>query len=172
LALFSLTKVHNCSLLGTERASASKVSKIGQPYLGFKPYAVDPKYRFAVPPAWRPATGEVLFLLYSRTHEMPMLKVLTQAGYDERVEIVNNSDRDEATKRQLLGSLAMLCREVSINEQGKLLIPKDLSEKAEIKPDSEIMLVGRHGHFEIWNKLHFEHSQEIEMNQKDELGIL
>ncbi|MEI7911144.1 MAG: hypothetical protein WCK77_16035 [Verrucomicrobiota bacterium] len=143
-----------------------------QPYLGFKPYAIDPKYRFAVPPAWRPATGEVLYLLFSRTHEMPMLKVLTKAGYDERVEIVGNSDKDEATKRKILGSLAMLCREVNINEQGKLLIPKDLSEKAEIKPDSEIMLVGRHGHFEVWHKPHFERSQELEMNQTDELGIL
>jgi len=148
------------------------VSKNGQPYLGFKPYAVDAKYRFAVPPAWRPAAGEVLYLLYSRTHEMPMLKVLTQDGYDERVAIVKNSNKDEATKRQLLGSLAALCREVTINEQGKLLIPKDLSEKAEIKADSEIMLVGRHGHFEAWHKPHFERAQEIEMNQKDELGIL
>ncbi len=148
------------------------MSKIGQPYLGFKPYAVDPKYRFAVPPAWRPGTEEVLYLLYSRAHEMPLLKVLTQAGYDERVAIVKSSDKDEATKRELLGRLAMLCREVTINEQGKLSIPKDLSEKAEIKPDSEIMLVGRHGHFEVWNKVHFERSQEIEMNQKDDLGIL
>ena len=101
-----------------------------------------------------------------------MLKVLTQAGYDERVGIVDKSDKDEATKRQLKGSLAAFCREVSINEQGKLLIPKDLSEKAEIKPDSEIMLVGRHGHLEVWNRLHFERAQELEMNQPDELGIL
>lgn len=148
------------------------MSKIGQPYLGFKPYAIDPKYRFAVPPAWRPEGDEVLYLLYSRTHEMPMLKVLTKEGYNERVEVVRNSDKDEATKRELLGRLAMLCREVTVNDQGKLLIPKDLSEKAEIKPDSEIMLVGRHGHFEVWQKSHFERSQEIEMNQKDDLGIL
>jgi len=147
------------------------VSNIGQPYLGFKPYAIDPKYRFAVPPGWRPEGGEVLYLLFSRSAEMPMLKALTQAGYDERVEIVKKSDKGEAEKRELLGRLAMRLREVSINEQGKLTIPKDLSEKAEIKPDSDIMLVGRHGHFEIWNKAHFERTQEIEMNQNDDLGI-
>ena len=147
------------------------MSNIGQPYLGFKPYAIDPKYRFAVPPGWRPEGGEVLYLLFSRSAEMPMLKALTQAGYDERVEIVKKSDKGEAEKRELLGRLAMRLREVSINEQGKLTIPKDLSEKAEIKPDSDIMLVGRHGHFEIWNKAHFERTQEIEMNQNDDLGI-
>jgi len=102
---------------------------------------------------------------------MPMLKVLTQEGYMERVDIVEKSAKDEATKRQLKGRLAMLCREVSINEQGKMLIPKDLSERAEIKPDSEIMLVGRHGHFEVWNRHHFERSEELEMNQNDDLGI-
>ena len=102
---------------------------------------------------------------------MPMLKVLTRQGYMERVEIVEKSDKDEATKRQLKGRLAMLCREVSINEQGKMLIPKDLSERAEIKPDSEIMLVGRHGHYEVWNRLHFERWEELEMNQRDDLGI-
>ncbi len=100
-----------------------------------------------------------------------MLKVLTRQGYMERVEIVEKSDKDEATKRQLKGRLAMLCREVSINEQGKMLIPKDLSERAEIKPDSEIMLVGRHGHYEVWNRLHFERWEELEMNQRDDLGI-
>ncbi len=100
-----------------------------------------------------------------------MLKVLTRQGYMERVEIVEKSDKDEATKRQLKGRLAMLCREVSINEQGKMLIPKDLSERAEIKPDSEIMLVGRHGHYEVWNRVHFERSEELEMNQHDDLGI-
>jgi len=147
------------------------VSTTDQPYLGFKPYAVDPKYRFAVPPAWRTENGEPLYLLYSRTNEMPMLKVLTRQGYMERVEIVEKSDKDEATKRQLKGRLAMLCREVSINEQGKMLIPKDLSERAEIKPDSEIMLVGRHGHYEVWNRVHFERSEELEMNQHDDLGI-
>ena len=113
----------------------------------------------------------MLYLLFSLTAEMPMLKVLTQAGYDERVGIVERSDKGEAEKRQLLGRLAMRLREVSINEQGKLTLPKDLSEKAEIKPDSDIMLVGRHGHFEIWNKTLFERTQEIEMNEKDDLGI-
>jgi DNA-binding transcriptional regulator/RsmH inhibitor MraZ len=149
-----------------------KVSNTGQRYLGFKPYSVDPKYRFAVPPAWRPEAGGILYLLFSRTNDMPMIKVLTQAGYDERVAIVEASTLDPAAKRETLGSFAMLCREATLNEQGKLLIPKDLSERAEIKPDSEIMLVGRHGHFEVWAKPHFERTQEIEMNQQNVLGIL
>ncbi len=148
------------------------MSKTGQPYLGFKPYTIDSKYRIGVPPAWRPDGDEVQYLMYSRTHGMPMLKVLSKEGYEERVAIINNSDKDEAGKRDLRGRLAALCREVSINEQGRMLIPKDLSEKSEITSDSEIMLVGRHGHYEVWHKPHFERAQEIEMNQQDDLGVL
>lgn len=117
-------------------------------------------------------TDETIYLLYSRTNEMPMLKVLTQQAYEERVAIVGASKLDEAEKREALGNLAMRCREVTLNDQGKLLIPKDLSEKTDIKPESSIMLVGRHGHFEVWSKAHFDKYQEVAMNQKDTLGIL
>ncbi len=105
---------------------------------------------------------------------MPMIKVLTQAGYDERVQIVEKSQLSEAKKREKLGSLAMLCREVTLNEQGKLLVPKDLSEKAGLEADSDVMLAGREKHFEIWNKENFDRFLELEMNQDDddELGIL
>lgn len=105
---------------------------------------------------------------------MPVIKVLSQADYDRRVQIVNDSDLSPAKKAAKLGSLAMLCREVTLNDQGKLLVPKDLSEKAEIQPDSEVTLVGRDTNFEIWNKRNFDRALEIEMNQddNDELGIL
>jgi DNA-binding transcriptional regulator/RsmH inhibitor MraZ len=150
------------------------VSSAVQPYRGFNLYKMDPKYRVSIKADWRPEPGETLFLLFSRTREMPMIKVLTQAGYDERVQIVEKSQLSEAKKREKLGSLAMLCREVTLNEQGKLLVPKDLSEKAGLEADSDVMLAGREKHFEIWNKENFDRFLELEMNQDDddELGIL
>lgn len=150
------------------------MSDLEQQYRGFNPYKMDPKFRVSVPTAWRPAAGEVLFLLFSKAHDMPVIKVLSEAAFRERVEIVKNSDLSPARKNAKLGSLSMLCREVSVNEQGKLLVPKDLSEKADIAADSEVILAGRGMHFEIWNKTHFDRALEIEMNQddEDELGIL
>lgn len=146
----------------------------GQNYKGFVPYKMDAKYRVSIRPDWRPEEGEKLFLLFSRTHDMPLVKVLSQAAYDQRVEIVEKSDLSPAKKSAKLGSLAMLCREVTVNDQGKLLVPKDLSEKAELGADTEIMLAGRGAHFELWNSANFERALEIEMNQDDddELGIL
>lgn len=104
---------------------------------------------------------------------MPVVKVLSQEAYTERVDLIKGSDKTPAEKGKLLGKLAMLCREVTLNDQGKLLVPKDLSEKAEIAADSEVMLAGRGIHFEIWSKSNFEKVLEIEAGQEedDDLGI-
>lgn len=153
---------------------STALSTTGQRYWGFAPYKMDPKYRVSIQPAWRPAAGSVLRLLFSKTHDLPVIKVLTEEAFDERVAIVENSDLSSAKKQAKLGSLYMMCREASVNEQGKLLVPKDLSEKAGIAADGEVVLAGRGKHFEIWSKSNHERVLEIEMNQddEDELGIL
>lgn len=135
---------------------------------------MDAKYRVSIRPEWRPPQGERLLLLFSRTRDMPMIKVLTQQAYDQRVATVENSDLSPARKSAKLGSLAMLCREVAVNDQNKLLVPKDISEKAGLAAESDVILVGRGPHFEIWNSDHFERTLELEQNQddEDELGIL
>jgi DNA-binding transcriptional regulator/RsmH inhibitor MraZ len=150
------------------------LSTTGQRYFGFSPYKMDPKFRVSIQPGWRPAAGEVLRLLFSRTHGMPVIKVLTQEAFDERVAVVENSDLSPAKKRSTLDSLYMLCREASLNDQGKLLVPKDLSEKAGLEADSEVIIAGRGLHFEIWSKANHDRALDIEMNQDDEneLGVL
>lgn len=150
------------------------MSSAGQSYHGFKPYTIDAKNRVAVQPAWRPAEDEAVFLLHSSTHGMPMLKVITQRAYDERLEIIAKSDLSEREKRELEGILAANCREVTINDQNKLTVPKDLCELAEIKPETEIYQVGRQRHFEIWNFEYYEKARQIEraMAGVDKLGIL
>jgi DNA-binding transcriptional regulator/RsmH inhibitor MraZ len=68
----------------------------------------------------------------------------------------------------------MLCREVTLNDQGKLLVPKDLSEKAGILAEAEVMLVGRGIYFEIWSKANFDVVLAIESRveeDEDDLGI-
>lgn len=134
---------------------------------------MDPKFRVSVPTGWRPEAGGSLFLLFSKEHDMPVVKVLSQAAFDEKVQRINASDKTPAERDKLLGKLAMLCREVTLNDQGKLLVPKDLSEKAGIQADSDVMLAGRGMHFEIWSKANFDKVLEIETSQDedDDLGI-
>ena len=142
--------------------------------MGYTPYKMDPKYRVSIPTAWRPAAGEVLYLLSSKTHDMPVIKVLSQQAFDERVETVKNSDLTPAKKTAKLGQLSMLCRVASVNDQGKLLVPKDLSEAAGIAAESEVVLAGRGMHFEVWSKANHVRVLEIEQtpDEDDDLGIL
>ncbi|MBC8126054.1 MAG: hypothetical protein H8M99_02750 [Gloeobacteraceae cyanobacterium ES-bin-144] len=149
------------------------MSNTFQPYKGFKPFKMDPKYRVSIPSAWRPEAGASLFLLFSKVDDMPVVKVLSQEAYNEKVERINNSDLKPALKDKMLGKLAMLSREASLNEQGKLLVPKDLSEMAGIAAESDVTLAGRGLHFEIWSKANFEIKLGIEMvpEEDDDLGI-
>ena len=149
------------------------MSSTHQRYKGFKPFKMDPKFRVSIPTAWRPEVGSSLYLLFSKEHGMPVVKVLSQEAYDHKVELVENSDLTPAEKGKKLGKLAMLCREATLNEQGKLLVPKDLSELAGIAAEADVMLAGRGIHFEIWSKPNFDTKLALEMaeEEEDDLGI-
>ena len=149
------------------------MSSTHQRYKGFKPFKMDPKFRVSIPTAWRPEAGASLYLLFSKEHGMPVVKVLSQEAYDHKVELVEKSDLTPAEKGKKLGKLAMLCREATLNEQGKLLVPKDLSELAGITAEADVMLAGRGIHFEIWSKPNFDTKLALEMaeEEEDDLGI-
>ena len=143
-------------------------------YLGFKSLKMDPKYRISIQASWRPDAGTTLYLMLSSKYGMDFVKVLSKAAYLEKVALVQNSGKTPAEKSGILGRLALFCREASINDQGKLLVPKDLSEQAAIAAESDVMLAGRGIHFEIWSKTNFDKLVEIEKPQQDEtddLGI-
>jgi DNA-binding transcriptional regulator/RsmH inhibitor MraZ len=46
-------------------------------------------------------------------------------------------------------------REAEVNQQGKLLVPKDWSEAAGLPTDDQVVLAGRGKFFEIWNRDNF-----------------
>lgn len=150
------------------------MSQTDQPYRGFHPYKMDAKYRVSIPPAWRPEKeGEPLLLLFSNNHGLPVTKVLSQEAYSERVARVKDSDKTPKEKDQILGRLAMLSREVTLNDQGKILVAKDLSEKCGIVAEGEVFLAGRGSYFELWSKEHFATVLKIESGEGDDdpLGV-
>ena len=158
-----------------EKCIFGLVSEPVQHYLGAKPYTLDAKNRIAVQPVWRPAGEMAVYLLTSMTHDMPMLKVITQAGYDERMAtIANSTELTEKEKWEMEGILAANCRDVSISDQNKLTIPKDLCDYAHLKPESDVYQVGRHRHFEIWNVEFYLKAKEIERAKlsANKIGIL
>jgi DNA-binding transcriptional regulator/RsmH inhibitor MraZ len=121
-------------------------------YMGYTAYKMDPKYRVSIPTHWRPVAGEPLYLQSSKAHDMPVIKVLSQKAYDHRKNTVKESNLTPREKTEILGVFAMKCRTANVNDQGKLLIPKDLCEVIGIRADSEVVLAGRDLHFEVWSK--------------------
>ena len=71
--------------------SVHQVNRTDQRYKGFKLFKMDPKFRVSIQPLWRPKAGSPLFLLFSKSHEMPMVKVLSQEAYNEKVELIQAS---------------------------------------------------------------------------------
>lgn len=144
-----------------------------QRYTGFHPYKIDPKFRVSVQASWRPEVGTSLYLLFAKDQGLPLVRVLSKDAYSHKVSVINESEKTPAEKSKLLAKLALLSREATVNEQGKLLVPKDLSEKAEIAPDSDVILAGRGMNFEIWSKTNFDTylARLTDEDSEDDLGI-
>ncbi|MGJ8632281.1 MAG: hypothetical protein ACSHX7_00005 [Luteolibacter sp.] len=127
-----------------------------QQYKGSFPYKTDAKNRVTVVPAWRPAQGETVNLMPSISEGVKILKVLTQNAFEYRVQRITDNAKTPKEESTLKTKLVRLLREANVNEQGKLLIPKDLAEYAGISPDSGIMMSAGDSHFEIWPRDKFE----------------
>jgi DNA-binding transcriptional regulator/RsmH inhibitor MraZ len=143
-------------------------------FMGFKALKMDPKYRVSIQPLWRPEVGIPLYLMLSEKHDMPFVRVLSKEAYDEKVQLIQNSNMTPAEKSDFLGRLALFSRDAAINEQGKLAVPKDFCESAGIAAESDVMLAGRGILFEIWSKSNFDKMVSIEkqlQKKADDLGI-
>ena len=145
-----------------------------QTFRGFRPFRLDAKRRVSIPPPWRPVGGAALFLVSSVAHGLPMVQALGEDVWHEKVDMIKNSDATPAEKCELLGRLAARSHVASLDDQGRLQIPKNLCEPAGLAADSTVVRVGRYSYFEIWNAENFETAQEIELRESvdDTFGIL
>lgn len=140
-------------------------------YTGFITCGLDEKFRVHIPAQWRPEAGEPVMLLCSTVRGMQVVKVLTLDGYLERQRIIADSDLSPARKHHLHGSLAACCREVTLNQQGMLPLPKELCEWAGLAPDTEVVLAGRGKHLEILSVENFHAELETLRQDSADLGL-
>ncbi len=112
-------------------------------------HKMDPKNRVSIPSEWRPEEGCSLLLLAGRRVELPTIKVYTRQKFLEIVEKVQASTQySEAQIDLYLGKLFANCEKAEVNSQGKLLIPRNMCEHANLS--CQIRLAGRGGYFELW----------------------
>lgn len=147
------TKVYLAEVIPIE---VPEMIPLFQQYKGSFPYKTDAKNRVNVVPGWRPVAGEAFNLMPSISEGVKIIRVLTQEAFEYRVERIKQHASTPKEESQLKTRLVRLLREVSVNDQGKLLIPRDLAEHAGITPDSEVMMSAGDSHFEIWNRANFD----------------
>ena len=108
------------------------MSSVSDNLFGAYTHKLDPKNRIAIPAEWRPTVKA-----YTREKFQQLIdKIEATPGYTE------------AQIDLFIGRLYANCVEAIINAQGKLLIPKQMCEHAQLS--SSVRLAARRGYFELW----------------------
>lgn len=120
-------------------------------FIGESTNSVDSKGRIFVPTKWRGQLNETMILHagFGRSSSGRYLELTTVDNFNKLIALINalppSEKRFEAMKRVIFRN----SEEVSLDKQGRILIPKRLIEHACLR--SEIIMTGAGDHIEIWN---------------------
>ena len=79
-----------------------------------------------------------------------MIKALTDTAFNAALEsIQNNPDLPNGVKSRQKSALFTHNQPVTVNDQGKMLIPKKFAEERGLEPEETVHLLGRGNFFEI-----------------------
>ncbi len=125
-------------------------------FMGRHTYAVDNKGRLAIPARLReaiPLQADRTTFCLCRGHDK-CLTMFTERDWQERVKALRNSpappDMMLVRNRLLFSSV----QQVSVDSQGRILLPPDHKKYAEITGD--VIIIGVDDHIEIWSKENWE----------------
>ncbi|MBR2927000.1 MAG: division/cell wall cluster transcriptional repressor MraZ [Clostridia bacterium] len=121
-------------------------------------HGLDPKNRIFIPAKLREELGGT-FIVAKDLREK-CLKVYSQQGWDSYIEPIMKQERrlQEKVLRFLNSSMV----QVTPDSQGRIVIPKDLIQYADI--EREIVIVGCYSYAEIWAE-----SSYVRMKEEEDL---
>jgi MraZ protein len=116
-------------------------------FAGVFHHAVDEKNRVTIPSRWRRAQAEEFIILPEKDE---FLRVMSHEEF-ERVTAAAENDASISAhdRRVFLRHLHATAQHVTIDKQGRLVLPDDLCRLLHL--NGEVTLVGGRGRFEIWN---------------------
>lgn len=149
------------------------MSPEGRVYECHYDHKMDPKYRVAIPVAFRPEGEEPVRLQVSKEHEERVIKVFTLAAFEDKFRRIEESNLTQGKKASLAGALRMTSKQVPISNQGKLTVPKDWAEDIGLTAEGPVKVAGRDSYFILCSDDGFRRIVEADMNMDDEeLGVL
>ena len=117
-------------------------------------HAMDEKNRVTIPAVWRRATdGEEFFSVPDQNSGF--LVILPPGEFDRVGEQVNtNPSITPADRRIFIRQFYSRAKQCVTDRQGRILLPED--QRAALGLKDEVMLVGGHSRFEIWDPARWE----------------
>lgn len=119
-------------------------------------HGMDPKNRVFIPSKLRDELGQT-FVLAKDLREK-CLKIYSQEEWDRYIAPIKNQERRLAER--VLRFLNSSMTQVTPDSQGRILIPKDLVQYAEIERD--VVVVGCYDYAEIWAEQSYNKLKETE----------
>ncbi|MBB5351943.1 DNA-binding transcriptional regulator/RsmH inhibitor MraZ [Haloferula luteola] len=107
-------------------------------------HKMDSKNRVSVPTEFRLVEeGTPIRIMRSTEHGEPVIKVFTEDHYQAKfAEIDQAANLNSAQKKQIISALRMFSKQVTINPQGKLTLPKDWCDKVGLRAEEQAVLGG------------------------------
>ncbi|MCA1660159.1 MAG: hypothetical protein LC642_06450 [Verrucomicrobiaceae bacterium] len=110
-------------------------------------HALDEKNRVTIPSRWRRAQAQDFIILPERDE---FLRVMSHEEFERMMATAESDPSVSAHDRRIfLRHLHASAQHVTIDKQGRLVLPDDLCRLLDL--DGEVTLVGGRGRFEIWN---------------------
>lgn len=118
-------------------------------YSGRFDHKLDSKNRVSIPLSWRPEEGEELYLIIKPGDEFDCITALTEERLLElETQALNDEEFSIEERNDYVDWLFSNSVKVSINNQGKLLVPKKMCEHLEL--NEHVTLIGKNKYFNIW----------------------
>jgi transcriptional regulator MraZ len=122
-------------------------------FRGSSHQTVDGKGRVSIPARYREILkGNQETHLIVTTYEGYLL-VYPQSAWAKVEQGLEDSDQLEVKNRAHIRYLVAQAEECAIDKQGRILIPKNLREYANL--DGDVTIVGMLSNFEIWDRQHY-----------------
>jgi MraZ protein len=115
-------------------------------FLGEYEHNLDDKGRLAVPARFREALGESVVITRGFEH---CLMGFTRERWEQLAQQVSNLPLGQMDARNLRRHLFSGAADMSLDRQGRILIPQNLREYAGL--GEQVIVAGLNTHFEIWS---------------------
>ena len=115
-------------------------------------HKLDTKYRVSVPAPWRPGSGQTvqLRLLRWKHLKVPVLRVMTQEAFEAVIESIASKEEVPAGVRNAQKQAVYSGSEsVTLNDQGKMTVPKKTANQHGLKAGESVHLFGRGAAFDL-----------------------